>query len=208
MQDVAETTGTLELEVERGPMAGQRLSLVGDLRVGSAEEGAATLNDPWLSAAQALFHRSTDGWAVEDLRSVEGTRVNGRPVRGAVTLAVGDRVEFGSTRIAVLPNGTATLEDLPEGRAEATAGRLADENRRKLDARRLGAALLDGALLIPLLWLMREYGGHTKVAAVAAIAVQLTYYFLCESLGGQTLGKRVAGLRVVRRDGCPLKPQH
>lgn len=41
--------------------------------------------------------------------------------------------------------------------------------------------------------------------AIAAWLV-VTYFFVCEALWGQSLGKRLAGLRVVRRDGERPKP--
>jgi uncharacterized RDD family membrane protein YckC len=198
---------TLEVEVERGPLAGQRLSLVGELQIGSGEQGPATLNDPWLSPAHALIHPSVDGWAIEDLRSVEGTRVNGRPVRGAVTLRPGDTIELGSTRLVVLPDGLESLADHPTRRAERAATELRTENRRSLDVRRVVAVLLDLAIVYPVLLVFSEYAGRSAAAALAAIAAELTYFFLAESLTGQTLGKKLLGLRVVRRDGRPLTPQ-
>lgn len=198
---------TLELEVERGPMTGQRLSLVGELQVGSAEQGAANLGDPWLSPAHALFVPGPDGWVVQDLRSVEGTRVSGQPVRGAAVLNPGDTIELGSTRLVVLREGWDSLADAPVRRAERAATELAAENRRELDTRRVGAALLDLLLLAPILSVVRDFGGHTVAATLAAIAVELSYFFLAESLTGRTLAKLLLGLRVVRRDGRPLTPQ-
>ena len=50
--------------------------------------------------------------------------------------------------------------------------------------------------LIPILGL-----GFTL--SVAIVAVSLLYFFLCEALWGQTLGKRLLGLRVLMRDGRP-----
>jgi uncharacterized RDD family membrane protein YckC len=197
----------LELEVERGPLTGQRLSLVGQLQVGSAEDGAANLNDPWLSPAHALFVPGPDGWVVQDLRSVEGTRVSGQPVRGAAALNPGDTIELGSTRLVVLREGWDSLDDAPVRRAERAAAEIQAENRRELDTRRVGAALLDLLLLGPVLKIVRDFGGHTLASTLAAVAVELSYFFLAESLTGRTLGKLLLGLRVVRRDGRPLTPQ-
>src|SRR4051794_25047629 len=171
-------TSTLEIEVERGPLAGQRLSLQGELRIGSGEEGAATLNDPWLSPSHALIYPSAEGWVVEDLRSVEGTRVSGRPVRGAVTLRAGDTIELGSTRLVVLPDGLGSLDDLPDRQAERAAAELKSEDRRKLDTRRVLAVLLDGLVLAPFGYLVAAYAGSSLVVAIAVIALELTHFFL------------------------------
>src|SRR3954454_1192885 len=99
----AEAVASLELEVTGGPASGQQFSVHEDFRIGSGESGPGTLGgDRWLSASHALFHRGPDGWAIEDLRSLEGTQLNGRALRGAATLSPGDVVEVGSSRIVVL----------------------------------------------------------------------------------------------------------
>src|SRR4051812_37672911 len=171
---------TLEIEVERGPMAGQRLTVGGELRLGSGEQGAANLGDPWLSPSHVLIYPSPGGWVIEDLRSIEGTRVSGRPVRGAAMLNPGDTIELGSTRLVLLPDGLTSLDDHPRRPAQRAATELSDENRRSLDTRRVVAALLDLLLVWPVLTLLVDYAGKTAVAALAGIAVELTYYFLCE----------------------------
>src|SRR3954453_17876193 len=98
-----------ELEVTGGPAAGQQFGVHEDFRIGSGETGPGTLGgDRWLSASHALFHQGPDGWAIEDLRSLEGTQLNGRALRGAATIKPGDVIELGSSRIVVLPEaGTA-----------------------------------------------------------------------------------------------------
>lgn len=39
--------------------------------------------------------------------------------------------------------------------------------------------------------------------ALILVAVQLSYFFILEATVGQTLGKQVMGLKVVRLDGAP-----
>jgi uncharacterized RDD family membrane protein YckC len=86
---------------------------------------------------------------------------------------------------------------------EARAAALREENRRPLDTRRVGAYLLDGLILSPVTaapqFFMGELGG-----ALVAFAIFLSYVFVCEATCGQTIGKRILGLRVVRLDGGPL----
>jgi uncharacterized RDD family membrane protein YckC len=204
---VVAAQGPLELEVTGGPWAGQRVGVNEDFAVGSGETGPGTLGgDRWLSASHARFHRGPDGWAIEDLRSFEGTKVNGRAVRGAATLHAGDVIELGSSRIVVLPDGHSSVAQVHEQSPAGVADSLRHENRRGLDGRRLGAFVIDAIALVPLALLARDVGRGRWVFWIGAIGLALTYYFLCESLTGQTLGKRVAGLKVVRLDGQPLKP--
>jgi uncharacterized RDD family membrane protein YckC len=196
----------LELEVERGPATGQRFSLEGDWTIGSGEQGPGGLGgDRWLSAQHAVIQGSPAGWTVQDLRSAEGTRVNGRPVREPVALQPGDAIEAGATRIVVLPPDVPALSELPDAKAERDASYLRNENRRSLDSRRLGAFVVDSLLMLPVYLMLRQDG--TLVALMIAAALGLTYFFACESLSGQTLGKALFGLRVVRLDGRPLTPQ-
>jgi uncharacterized RDD family membrane protein YckC len=79
----------------------------------------------------------------------------------------------------------------------------------KLDNRRVLAALIDlvvlaagGALIVFAAGALN--GGEaefTPALDVILLAWALYYYFACESGGGQTIGKRVMRLRVVRADG-------
>ncbi len=82
--------------------------------------------------------------------------------------------------------------------------------------RRIGAALLDALLLLVVFVVVglvagdtESGGGNVSVqlgggATLAFAALSLLYYGLSEAAGGQTLGKRAAGVRVVRVDtGAP-----
>ncbi|HWT95293.1 MAG TPA: RDD family protein [Solirubrobacteraceae bacterium] len=75
---------------------------------------------------------------------------------------------------------------------------LLHQNRRQLDSRRVGAVLLDGLLLSPMVLLARQYDFG---ADVLALALALVYFFLCDITTGQTVGKAVLGLRTVTVDG-------
>lgn len=206
--DVVAAAGSLEIEVTGGPGAGQQFSVHEDFRVGSGETGPGTLGgDRWLSASHALFHRGPDGWAVEDLRSLEGTSLNGRPLRGAATLAPGDVVELGSSRIVVLPNAGTSAASLHASSAPGMAEVRRAENRRELDGKRVIAFLIDTLVPLPPLIVVYELGRGRALVWLAIAALTLTYFFLCEALTGRTLGKRIAGLRVVRVDGRPLNPR-
>ena len=81
----------------------------------------------------------------------------------------------------------------------------------KLDNRRVIAALIDLAIVgvagAVILAAAGALGGSFSEVGVPLAAVvlgwALYYYFACESGDGQTVGKRVMKLRVVRSDGSP-----
>jgi uncharacterized RDD family membrane protein YckC len=75
----------------------------------------------------------------------------------------------------------------------------------QFDNRRVLAALIDLALLVPVALLMSAlFGGFTDAAVALTLGWALYYYFACESDHGQTIGKRVMKIRVARADGQPL----
>jgi hypothetical protein len=55
------------------------------------------VEDTFVSSKHALFETTAEGFLVEDLRSTNGTQVNGVDISGPRTLGVGDRVEVGDT---------------------------------------------------------------------------------------------------------------
>jgi uncharacterized RDD family membrane protein YckC len=73
----------------------------------------------------------------------------------------------------------------------------------KLDNRRVGAALIDVAIMLPLLLLLSALVGDTTGFPLLAAGWALFYYFAWESGAGQTPGKHLMKLRVVRADGRP-----
>lgn len=76
------------------------------------------------------------------------------------------------------------------------------EDRRPLDRRRRKARGIDNLLLLPVAYaVVKLTGGITIAAGALVLAIEMSYFFICESLSGQTLGKRIAKLRVVKPDG-------
>jgi len=64
---------------------------------GRAPETDIHLDDTFVSSKHALFEATPAGLQVEDLRSTNGTQVNGVDISGARVLLPGDRVEIGDT---------------------------------------------------------------------------------------------------------------
>lgn len=75
-------------------------------------------------------------------------------------------------------------------------------NRRSLDSRRVLARLIDALVIFGATVAIGLLVGPMSWGSwLAALWISVVYFFLCEALTGQTLGKRCTGLRVLRRDG-------
>jgi pSer/pThr/pTyr-binding forkhead associated (FHA) protein len=104
--------GRLFLTIVAGPAEGQKLRVPPDglLIVREPPDGTRG-EDPAVSRMNALFDwRPDGGLTVEDLRSSNGTFVNGQRVTAAQALRPGDTIKAGSTTLrvdSVLPNGGA-----------------------------------------------------------------------------------------------------
>jgi S1-C subfamily serine protease len=98
------------LVIRDGLDAGQRYPITKDTLLGR-EDSDIVLNDEEVSRRHALVRPVNGKLEVSDLRSSNGTRVNGEPVDGVLYLADGDVIELGRTKLAVeLPaasDGTA-----------------------------------------------------------------------------------------------------
>ncbi|MCG2807179.1 MAG: DUF3662 domain-containing protein [Coriobacteriia bacterium] len=68
------------------------------LVIGRLAECEVTLGDSNVSRRHAAFTREGDGWAIEDLGSTNGTRLNGEKVMHA-RLRDGDLIEVGATQL-------------------------------------------------------------------------------------------------------------
>jgi serine protease Do len=102
------------LVIREGPGAGQRFAIKTDTLVGR-EDADVILDDAEVSRRHALIRPVNGRFEISDLRSANGTRVNGSPVDGVQYLADGDVIELGRTKIAVeLPSGTATSHRLDQ----------------------------------------------------------------------------------------------
>jgi uncharacterized RDD family membrane protein YckC len=87
------------------------------------------------------------------------------------------------------------------------------EDRTDVLGRRIGAALIDSLVLFVLFVVVGVLFGDSESSGSSAsvnvegltfvllLVLSLVYYGVLEGMNGQTLGKRLLGIRVVRADG-------
>jgi hypothetical protein len=81
-------------------VAGRRLLIAPSGAVlGRSRDCDIVLDDAGVSRRHAHILPTAEGWAIEDLGSTNGVRVNGEQIYGAHPLRVADRIEVGSTEI-------------------------------------------------------------------------------------------------------------
>jgi hypothetical protein len=97
----ATTTGGWALVVAKSPCipvgAAYVLQEGAHALAGRSSDMDIHLDDTFVSSKHALFEVTADGLQVEDLRSTNGTQVNGTDLAGSMLLQVGDRVDVGDT---------------------------------------------------------------------------------------------------------------
>lgn len=84
----------------------QEVDLLGDeIVIGRGSVGQVTVDDPMLSRRHIRIDLSGPKPTLEDLRSRNGTQLNGRPLKGRATLQDGDRIRIGTQELVFLiPN--------------------------------------------------------------------------------------------------------
>lgn len=82
---------------ETGLTPGSAFSVGGEMSVGRDPDNGIVLGDPSVSGVHASLERVRDGWRLTDLKSTNGTMLNGRRIdgRGAL-LRGGEQVSFGA----------------------------------------------------------------------------------------------------------------
>jgi pSer/pThr/pTyr-binding forkhead associated (FHA) protein len=67
--------------------------------IGRSRECDVVLADGNVSRRHAELRPAAGGWAITDLGSTNGVKVNGRPVHGAYPVAPGDHIEVGTVDV-------------------------------------------------------------------------------------------------------------
>ena len=91
--------GEAALVVLRGPQADEVWVLDADqIDIGRSSDSQLFLDDVTVSRRHAILRRSTEGWTVEDLGSLNGTYVDHEQISGEVSLASGAELQVGKFR--------------------------------------------------------------------------------------------------------------
>jgi pSer/pThr/pTyr-binding forkhead associated (FHA) protein len=96
---------------ERYPLGASRVT------IGRSRESDIFLPDQWLSRHHAAIEERTDGYWVSDLKSKNGTLLNGEPVRDWHRLRAGDVITLGEHTLTFCADASADEEEErePEG---------------------------------------------------------------------------------------------
>jgi Inner membrane component of T3SS, cytoplasmic domain len=86
-------------------LPGQRYSLRDPLLIGRSARSDITLEDDWVSAEHLRLRRLHGAWLAEDLGSTNGTRLNGRPLKGAARVRAGDVLDLGRVKLTLVEQG-------------------------------------------------------------------------------------------------------
>jgi pSer/pThr/pTyr-binding forkhead associated (FHA) protein len=87
------------LVVERGGglRADERFDLIGGLSIGRSKDSDVQIEDRYASGLHARVFSRGDRYLVEDMRSTNGTLLNGATLKGEAELLDGDTVQIGDT---------------------------------------------------------------------------------------------------------------
>ena len=100
-------SGKLALVGREGPLAGRSVAVDGDIVIGRAAD--LVVDDPELSRRHSVFRRVDGSLVVEDLRSLNGTWVNGHRITVPTVLSAGDQVRLGRSLLEVQPEPAAAV---------------------------------------------------------------------------------------------------
>lgn len=105
--DQAPLWGLLVLETlaEGHLMPGLVIPLEGELTVGRKKDNDVVLEDPFISSHHVQFFVHDGRYAIEDLHSTNGTRLNGEPLGESTYLEKNDIITLGSTVFRVVRGG-------------------------------------------------------------------------------------------------------
>ncbi len=133
------------LVVRHGGADGERIPLPPDGPgiIGRSRDSAVVLTDASVSRQHARVFLRDGAWWVEDLKSKNGTKVNGRRIEGAERLKAGDVLSLGNFQIIFSASGSQVTARVADVAGPATLKALkVEEFETSSDTRSYGAAAL------------------------------------------------------------------
>ena len=95
---------TLEFPGDSNLPAGAEFGLAGRMNIGGSSEAGIMLSENSVSYEHAAIERVQGGWRLTDLRSTNGTAVNGREIPpNGVLLRGGEQLSFGAVVMRLMP---------------------------------------------------------------------------------------------------------
>lgn len=78
---------------------GLRFDAFGGVSIGRSSEADIQIEDRYASSIHARVYPAAGGFILEDMRSTNGTQLNGQAVEGEVALEPGDHIVIGDTEL-------------------------------------------------------------------------------------------------------------
>lgn len=116
------------LKILSGPREGLNIPLKDSPIIIGRKKGDIIINDPLISGSHAKFYPSTEGWYVEDLKSTNGTLVNGKITQRA-KLYPGSEVALGNSKIVLFEGQNAPQEKKKAPTSHVSIAWLLDEEK-------------------------------------------------------------------------------
>lgn len=91
---------------------GNRVPIKGGLSIGRLLENDLVLNDPDVSSRHARIQPDGSGFVLEDLRSTNGTYLNGKKISAPAQLSGGALISVGGVKIQFVSGATAPTQNL------------------------------------------------------------------------------------------------
>lgn len=91
--------GWLIVAAGGGLQPGMRFDAFGGASIGRSSDADIQIDDRYASSIHARVYPAGGGFILEDMRSTNGTLLNGEPVDGEVVLENGDRIGIGDTEL-------------------------------------------------------------------------------------------------------------
>lgn len=122
--DMRMTRSTLNMDFSRPSFAsqgneeavllygGNRVALKGVVRIGRLPENDLVINDPDVSSRHARIRPEGSGYVLEDLKSTNGTYLNGSRIDKSAHLIGGALIKLGSTQLQFVAGATVPAQNL------------------------------------------------------------------------------------------------